>query len=79
MYTLIYIGDDFYQHSQTRLGVLYTTHGIRSDWGQVKGLLRAGHSVLIRPATPPELDLYAARLQALLADGQSAEEETRHV
>jgi hypothetical protein len=64
--TLIFIGDDFYLKSKTRMGSLYTLDGIRFDWGKVNAALKNGAQVDIRPAAPVELDYFNKMLADLV-------------
>lgn len=54
---LFFIGDNFYEESQTRMSSIYVAGSYkRFDWGFVNCLLREGKSVFIRPATKDELE-----------------------
>jgi hypothetical protein len=63
---LIYIGEEFYYKSGTRMSSIYQENGQRSDWAAALGTLSRGESVHIRPATEKEIDHYKARLLDLL-------------
>ena len=63
--TLIYIGDRFYFKSSTLIGVLYDLDGIRYDWGFVQRDLQNGKTLIIRPATASELDVYEQQLRCM--------------
>ena len=59
---LIYIGDRFYNESNSMMSSIYDIHGNRQDWGFVQIALCNGESVHIRPATDAELISYEKAL-----------------
>lgn len=62
---LIYIGEEFYERSKSKMSSIYTEEGTRSDWGYVELFLRNGGTVYIRPATKIEKNFYLQKLEAL--------------
>jgi len=56
MKNLFYIGNDFYDKSQTMMSSIYEIDTkVRWDWGKVNIELLNGGSVTIRPATGAEM------------------------
>lgn len=72
---IIYIGEEFYHKSGTRMSSLYDTDGNRQDWEFVTIALQKGESVHIRPATEEEKLPYIKQLEALLDLAAKAKRE----
>jgi hypothetical protein len=69
MTQVIFIGDDFYQKSGTRMSSLYRiSEGIensayfKTDWREIKHILGKGNEIHIRPANESEREFFTNHL-----------------
>ena len=60
---VFYFGDKYYEKSGTRMGVLYTEHGQRYDWGFLQRDVAKGEEVIIKKATAKMIEWADSQLQ----------------
>jgi len=68
MKEIVYIGNKFYELSDTVISPIYIKYGNvyeRTDWGFVKAMLEDGEELHIRQATDKELAYFTRKLMTL--------------